>query len=178
MIIKCMKPSGLTKIKSAILALVIAIVLASLVGYAINVFDPSPEWNDFCDESIRAPKIVGEGDDVVRETQESCEANEGAKWMNGHCDYNYQCQQDYEDASDRHSLTVFYVAVPAGIIALFVGIALGLPSVSSGLMLGGVFLVFYGTARYWSNFSDVVRVVILAIALAILIWLGYKKLGH
>jgi len=39
-----------------------------------------------------------------------------------------------------------------------VGVVLGLPSVSSGLMLGGVFLVFYGTASYWSNFSDIVRV--------------------
>jgi len=68
------------------------------------------------------------------------------------------------------------VSVPLGLIALFVGVVLGLPSVSSGLMLGGVFLIFYGTARYWSNFSDIVRVVILAIALAILIWLGYKKL--
>ncbi len=172
-----MKASGLTKIKSAILALVIAIVLASLVGYAVEVFDPSPEWDDYCGE-FRAPKIVGEGGEFVQETQESCEANEGAKWMNGYCDYNYQCQMDYDDAREKHSLTVFLVSVPIGLVALFFGVALGLPSVSSGLMLGGVFLVFYGTASYWENFSDVIRVVILAIALAVLIWIGYKKLEH
>lgn len=171
-----MKSSGLTKIKSAILALVIAIVLASLVGYAINVFDESPEWDDYCgDVGLNRLKPV---ENPKLETQENCEAQEGAKWMTNYCDYNYQCQMDYDDARDKHSLTVFLVSVPAGLIALFVGVVLGLPSVSSGLMLGGVFLVFYGTSSYWSNFSDIVRVVILAIALSILIWLGYKKLEH
>ena len=166
-----MKSSGLTKIKSAILALVIAIVLSSLVGYAINVFEEGPEWDDYCGD-FRNP---GPDKEV---TQESCEAQEGARWMDNYCDYNYQCQMDYDDARDKHGLTVFLVSVPAGLIALFVGVVLGLPSVSSGLMLGGVFLVFYGTASYWSNFSDIVRVVILAIALSILIWLGYRKLEH
>ena len=166
-----MKSSGLTKIKSAILALVIAIVLASLVGYAINVFDESPEWDDFCGDF----RNLGSDKEVTRE---SCETQEGARWMDNYCDYNYQCQMDYDDARDKHGLTVFLVSVPAGLIALFVGVVLGLPSVSSGLMLGGVFLVFYGTASYWSNFSDIVRVVILAIALSILIWLGYRKLEH
>jgi|TARA_B100000315_G_C14441993_1_gene525128 hypothetical protein len=166
-----MKSSGLTKIKSAILALVIAIVLASLVGYAINVFEEGPEWDDYCGDFRNS-----ELDNEV--TQESCEAQEGARWRDNYCDYNYQCQMDYDDARDKHGLTVFLVSVPAGLIALFVGVVLGLPSVSSGLMLGGVFLVFYGTASYWSNFSDIVRVIILAIALSILIWLGYKKLEH
>lgn len=171
-----MTASGLTKIKSAILALVIAIVLASLVGYAINVFDPAPEWDDYCgDVGLNRLKPV---ENPKQETMESCEAQEGAKWMNGYCDYSYQCQMDWDDAREKHSKTVFLVSVPAGLIALFVGVSLGLASVSSGLMLGGVFLVFYGTANYWSNFSDIIRVVILAIALAALIWLGYKKLEH
>jgi hypothetical protein len=166
---------GLTKIKSAILALVIAIVFATFVGYAINVFDENPEWDDYCGE-FRGPKVVGEEREVV--TQESCEAVDGAKWQNEYCDYNYQCQKEYDEAREKHSLVVFLVAVPAGLIALGVGVVLGLPSVSSGLMLGGVFSIFYGTVRYWENFSDVIRVVILAISLGLLIWLGYKKLGH
>tara|TARA_Y100000310_G_scaffold282721_1_gene304163 strand:+ start:2098 stop:2610 length:513 start_codon:yes stop_codon:yes gene_type:complete len=170
-----MTASGLTKIKSAILALVIAIVLASLVGYAVEVFDPSPEWDDYCDDFKTARPLGGPVDEVVLS---DCEESEGAKRMDGYCDFNYQCQMDYDDARDKHSLTVFLVSVPVGLIALFFGITLGLASVSSGLMLGGVFLIFYGTASYWENFSDIIRVVILAIALGILIWLGYKKLGH
>lgn len=171
-----MSASGLTKIKSAILALVIAIVLASLVGYAVEVFDPSPEWQDYCgDKGINRLSPL---ENPKMETQESCEANEGAKWENNYCNFHYQCQMDYDDAREKHSKTVFLVSVPAGLIALFFGVTLGLASVSSGLMLGGVFLVFYGTARYWENFSDVMRVIILAIALALLIWLGYKKLEH
>ena len=97
-----MKSSGLTKIKSAILALVIAIVLSSLVGYAINVFDESPEWDDYCgDVGLNRLKPV---ENPKLETQENCEAQEGARWMDNYCDYNYQCQMDYDDARDKHSL--------------------------------------------------------------------------
>ena len=171
-----MSLTGLTKIKSVILALVIAIVLASLVGYAINVFDEVPELQDYCgDKGLNRLSPV---ENPKQETQESCEANEGAKWENNYCDFYYQCQMNYDAAREKHSRIVFLVSVPAGVIALSVGIALGLPSVSSGLMLGGVFLVFYGTISYWDNFSDIMRVVILAIALGLLIWLGYKKLEH
>jgi len=76
--------------------------------------------------------------------QAACEENEGAKWMNnGYCDYNYQCQMDYDDARDKHNFVVFLVAVPAGLVAVGLGITLALPSVSLGLMLGGVFLTIF-----------------------------------
>jgi len=41
------------KMKATILSVVIAIVLASFVIYVIQIFDPSPKWDDYCDESIR-----------------------------------------------------------------------------------------------------------------------------
>jgi len=167
----------LKNIKALILSVVIAIVLSSFIIYTIQVFDPSPEWEDYCSESIRGPKIargIDASEEIVDQT--TCEAEEGAKWMNGYCDYNYQCQMDYNDARDKHRFIVFLVAVPTGIVALALGISLALPSVSSGLMLGGVFLTIFGTGNYWDKFSNIVRVLILGIALVILIWLGYKKL--
>ena len=73
---------------------------------------------------------------------------------------------------------MFVVGAIVGLIAISAGIILALPSVSSGLMLGGTFLVFYGTIVYWSNLTNWLRTIILGIALVILIWLGYKKLQN
>ena len=166
-----------TKLKAFILSIVIAIVLASFVIYIIETIDPTPKWNDYCGD-VKGPRerpIYKDDPNEINQT--SCEEVEGASWRNGYCDYTYECQKEYDKAENKHNFVVFLVAVPAGLIAIGVGIALALPSVSFGLLLGGVFLTFFGTVKYWDNFSNWIRVVILALVLAVLIWLGYKKLG-
>jgi len=173
-----MKTGTMSRIKAVILSLVIAIVLTSFVIYLIESIRPGPEYDDYCG-SVRgpvAPKLNGQGV-AVPETENECSIN-GGTWRNGYCDYYYVCQQEFDSAQDKHQLIVFLVAVPVGLVAVGLGIMLALPSVSSGLMLGGVFLTIYGTSNYWSNFSNWVKALILGIVLIALIWLGYKKLGN
>ena len=165
-----------TKIKAIILSIVIAIVLSSFVIYLTETFHPRPEWEDFCGEvsGPRTIKIPAQPEEVINATD--CE-EDGGTWRNGYCDYYYECQQKYDDVNDEHRLVVFVVSVIAGLLAVAIGIALALPSVSSGLMLGGGFLTLYGTFNYWSDLSNWLRALVLGVVLIILIWLGYKKLG-
>jgi hypothetical protein len=150
-----------TKIKIIILSLVIAIVLASFVVYLIQTIHQKPEWDDFCDESARI---------AIPEDRETFETKQIPDYQ--------ECQKNFDTANDKYRLIVFIVALITGLIAISIGIMLHLPSVSSGLMLGGTFLVFYGTIVYWSNLTNWFRTIILGIALVILIWLGYKKLQN
>lgn len=174
-----------SKIKAVMLSLIIAVVLFAFVAYLIQAIKPAPEWNDFCDERVR--KVAPSTNEVVDE--KSC-TEQGGEWTTqeircitepcpqGYCDFYSECEKEYDTARDKYNLVVFIVAIIVGLIAVSVGIMLNLPSVSSGLMLGGTFLTIYGTARYWDNLSNWLRVIILGIALVILIWLGYKKLEH
>lgn len=161
------------KVKTVILSIVIAIVLAGFVIYLVESIYPSPDYNDFCGE-VKVPRVIP---DVRNGSigQVECE-EEGGKWINGYCDYYYKCNEDYEQARDKHRLVMFVVGAIVGLIAISVGIVLALPSVSSGLMLGGSFLIFFGTAQYWSELNNWIRTLILGVVLVILIWLGYKKL--
>lgn len=164
----------LPKIKAIILSVVIAIVLASFVIYLIESFNSSPKYEDYCGEVRPAypAKFTGE----VREiNQTECEVQNGT-WRNNYCDYYYECQNEFNNVSDKHKNYVFFISVPVGLIAVATGIIIALPSVSSGLMLGGGFLTIYGTAQYWDNLSNWLRALILGIVLIILIWLAYKKL--
>lgn len=173
------------KIKAIILSIVIAIILSAFVIYLIQSIYSKPKYEDYCEERIKAIPL----DENQEITQEICEANNG-KWTlqdircittpcpQGYCDYNYKCNKEYETAGDKYKLVVFTVAVIAGLIAVSVGIILSLPSVSVGLMVGGAFLMFYGTVIYWSNLTNWLRTIVLASILAILIWLGYKKLKN
>ncbi len=94
----------------------------------------------------------------------------------GYCDLYFYCSQDFQKVNEHYNRNVFIIASGIGIIALIVGFALGMASVSAGFMGGGVLTILYGTIRYWSDLPDYGRFVILGIVLAILIWLGYKRI--
>lgn len=66
---------AVSKIKQVLLTLAIVIVLSFFVFYSIEVFFPSPQWDDYCDERTRAPKLIGD----IQDNQESCIAN-GGTW--------------------------------------------------------------------------------------------------
>jgi len=148
-----------TKIKTIVLSIAIAIILFAFVAYLVQAIYPSPRYSDFCEIERAAIPLTH---NLSQETQP---------------DYN-KCSKEYELARDRYSFVVFIVAVISGLVAVVLGITLLLPSVSSGLMIGGTFLMIYGTARYWSNLSNWIRTLILAIVLAVLIFLAYKKLKN
>ena len=43
--------------------------------------------------------------------------------------------------------------------------------------MAGVLGLVISSMRYWSHLQDVYRFTLLGVALAILIWVGYKKIG-
>ena len=166
----------ITKIKAIILSIIIAVVLAGFVIYLVQSFDPTPKWEDYCKNIRGYPIPVYDTKGIEQPiTQTECTATNGT-WINSYCDYYYECQNKYNNASDKHKNIVFLVSVPVGLIAVGAGIMLALPSVSSGLMLGGGILTIYGVGQYWENLSNWIKTLILGVVLVVLIWLAYKKL--
>lgn len=165
-----------SKPKSVILAVSIAIVLALFIGISIETFYPTPNYDDYCGERAIPVRL--------EQTQEYCKS-QGGKWYadsgpkgEGYCDYDYYCRQELEDARENHGKFVFIISVIFGFIALLIGwLALKKEAVSSGIMGGGAMMVIYGIIRYWSYAQDYLRIMILGAILAILIFIGYKKLN-
>ena len=163
------------RIKAIILSVVIAIVLSAFVIYLIESINPSPQWDDYCG-NVSGPRAVTDPKGApLTDNETSCVANNGV-WRNGYCDYYSECQKEFDAENEKHNRIVFIVAAIGGLIAIILGIFLALPSVSSGLMLGGGFLMIYGTSQYWYKLSNWIRVVMLGVVLIILIWLAYRKL--
>lgn len=97
--------------------------------------------------------------------------------ITGWCNATYTCQQGFDDAGSIYNRNIFIVLVIFGIIAIVLGFVFaGVSAVSLGLSLGGVLSLIIGAIRYWSDMNDVVRVLVLAAALIVLIWLGVKKI--
>jgi len=196
----------MSKFKHVMLAIAIAIVFAFFVGFGIATFYETPKYEDFCGEREKFVDVVtnqkcdeiggrwnqgevarplariennqllctkvSEIDDAVTLNCQSQEQLDNR----GFCDKDFYCRGEFDDVREIYNRNVFIVATGIGILALIVGFALGMASVSSGLMGGGILAIIYGTIRYWSDLPDIGRFIILGITLIILIWLGYKKL--
>ena len=84
------------------------------------------------------------------------------------------CNIDFDKSRNIYFRNVFIISGIVGIIVIVIGAVLNLTSVSAGLFGGGVLTIIYGTMNYWSELADWARFIILGIALAVLIYLGYK----
>lgn len=136
--------------------------------YLVESIYPSPDYDDYCGD-IKVLRPIAVDKEIVEVDQAQCE-EQRRTWRNGYCDYYYKCQEEYNEARDKHKFVMFIVAAISGLVAITFGIILALPSVSSGLMLGGNFLMFFGTAQYWSNLNNWIRTLILGVVLVVLVW--------
>lgn len=166
----------ITKSKKVIFSVAVAFVSVFFFAYAIVAFYPAPQYGDFCSD-VPVKYVDNEAQCVEA----------GGMWVDyerdalnmevkGYCDVNYYCDRDYRDVREPYERNLFFVNIGIGLVLFLVAFFLGLEAVSSGLMGGGVMMIVYGCIRYWSELSDIWRTVILGIALAVLIYLGYKKL--
>ncbi len=166
-----------------VLVVAIVVVLNLFFNFAIKLAYDAPDYNQFCPQQ----QVT-----ITPDNQDKCVAVGGAWTENvapmkpvavgetvarGWCDPNFTCQKKYQTALELYNRNVFIILVLAGLASLVIGFFISnISAVSLGLSLGGVLSFIIGTIRYWSNMDDYLRVIILGLALAALIWLGVKKI--
>ena len=169
------------KKKEIIIAITIAIIFALFVGYGIEVFDSSPDREDFCKDNLyeidNEEDCLAEGGSwnenvIVRPENEKLIVEPEKKL----CSPAKECYDNFETARTKHDKIVFIVSIIVGLIAIFTGVILKQDPVSTGILSGGILLIIYGTIRYWQHANDTLKFILLGIVLAILIWISYKKL--
>lgn len=180
-----------SKVLHWILTLAIVVVLNLFFAVAIHLVYKEPAYDTFC-AANRVPQLI--------ETKEACEAPVvGGQWTpndarngvapakiaapetkpavpSGYCDVNYTCGKNFQTAQSLYNRNVFIILVVLGVLSLAAGYVLTASSaVALGLSLGGLVALIIASVRYWSDMDDYLRLIILALALAALIWFGIKK---
>src|SRR3989339_398113 len=161
----------------------IVIVLNMFFNYALSLVYKQPKYEVFCPNTSQVVTIP--------DTQKAC-VDKGGQWTNdtyygkpvimgeiqpkGYCDLQFTCRNNFEAKQKVYDRNVFITLVLLGAICvafgnffkrnLVVGIALS---------LAGVLSFIIASMKYWSSADDLIKVIILAIALAILIWLAIKR---
>lgn len=189
-------------LRKILIIFVISILFSAFVITGIEAVYPAPDYEDYC-SNIYGPRPVA-FEKPIQETPAPCpdvnptpQAFQQCNTQKGYIDYkSYDsngcpkepfcntCQNDFNLANEKYSVYYFIIAAIAGLIAIGLGVLL--PStknplhewIGTGFMLGGLFVLFFGTIRTFGDLHRYVRPLIILIELLIIIWLSYKKLGN
>jgi hypothetical protein len=136
----------------------IVIVLNMFFNYTLSLVYKQPDYLTYCPQ----PTIM------VTPTDKPAS------------DAQYQqsitCQKNYDVANNLYSRNVFVALVILGALCVLIGNYLKNNLVlGQSLSIAGVLSFIIASMRYWTSADNLIRVVILAIALLILIWVAIKK---
>lgn len=168
------------KVRKVILSVAIAILFVMFIAYAIESVYPSPKYERYCPSPTINPVNESECTAVngtwIVYPVETMNGKQFPAGVSGYCDTYTECAQPWEDAQESYNRNLFFISIIIGLIVVVLSLVFSVEAVGSGLMGGGVLLMIYGTIRYWGALSDILRTVMIGIALGILIWIGYRKL--
>lgn len=160
----------------------IVIVLNLFFNYTVSLVYKQPDYNAFCpmEQVVKAPENQNEcttkGGQWTENSYYGKPTQVGVVEPRGYCDLQFTCRQDYDTASKNYNKNVFIVLVVLGALSVLIGnFFKGNDVIGSSLSMAGVLSFIIASMRYWSAASDAIRVLILAIALAILFWVAYKR---
>ena len=152
----------------------IVILVNLFIIYAVQVAYPQPDYSQFCSSEIT---------NATYDNKEACVSNggqwnvsPGAKENGAYCDNTFTCNQKFEEVNKVYTRNVFIVFVLAGLLLLAGSVFLsGSSLIASALSFAGILALIIGSLSYWSDMNDILRLIVLGVALAVVLSLAWKK---
>lgn len=157
----------------------IVVILNIFFTVVLALAYPTPKYEEYCPQKNITPIDA-----------KTCDA-QGGVWNSyspapipdatgpkstGYCDMYAKCQKPFQTANDQHALYAFVLMIGLGVIALIAGfMPIGSSIVSSGLSYGGVLALIIGSAQYWGNAGNWIRLAISAVGLLALLYIGWRR---
>ncbi len=162
----------------------LVIVINLFINYALSFIYKQPTYDAY----MTRPQVV-----EVYNTKEDCIAV-GGQWTEspsyemkpgqpseltykGYCNADYTKSLQYDQERKAYDLNVFITLMVLGILMMIFGIMYSHAILSPALTWAGVLSYIIASMRYWTTASSGVKVIILGLALAALIWVALKKFG-
>ena len=178
-------------VKNLIIGIGIFIIYLLAVNYGIHAFYPEPKYEKFCSgeygrysikQDYSYPSVNCTFSKELQKQVDFCYQDGGNPIFeydeNGcnvaveRCDY---CNKEYNESLAKYNKNYFLISLILGIITLLIGyFVLFVEPVGSSLMAAGVGAIFFGSVRNWQNLSDILRFVLLLVALILLVWIGLR----
>jgi hypothetical protein len=154
----------------------IVILVNLFVTYAIQVAYPEPEYDQFC-KAEQMNQVYRDKQVCVDNGGQWNEAmGEGIAKQEAYCNNNFTCSQEFDTATSMYSRNVFVVFVVVGLFLLVGSLFVpGSSLIAQALSLAGVLALIIGSLSYWSDMNDILRLLVLGVALVTILYFAWKK---
>lgn len=156
----------------------IVIVLNLFSNYAVSLIFQEPTHETYVQTSQVVEDITNKEKCISvggQWTESAYPGEKGKTKVEGYCNQNYTKELNYHTAKDSYEKKVFISLVVFGVLILVAAGFVMVQILSISFAWGGVLSLIIASIRYWSLADRVSKVVILALALVLLIWLAVKK---
>ncbi len=174
------------------LILGIIVVLNLLFNYGVSLVYKEPVYEDYFPQQQIVEQITNKEECLkaggqwsenqkyvsVDGTASPVPVDSNGNRVTGYCNADFTKQQEFNDARKVYDRNVFITLVILGVLCVIIGAFMSIELLSTALSWGGVLSFIIASMRYWTSADNLVKVIILAIALGALIWLAIKKFGH
>jgi hypothetical protein len=177
------------ELKKVMLSIGVGILAALFIGFLIDAIYPAPKYEDYCNNQYYSSPMVKDQAtcnytyDIPFEN--NCSNSKGMVQygydskgcvINETCDF---CSRDYTLANENYSRNLFYITAPLGLILIILGLYLpiAIDAIASGILLGGILTMLQITMRIFGDLGKWPRVFLLGLELALVIWIGIKKVS-
>ncbi|HBH97173.1 MAG TPA: hypothetical protein DDX89_05205 [Candidatus Omnitrophica bacterium] len=150
--------------RKIILGFGFAVLMPMLIHYGIDVFVAPVDSRAHYQELQRLREREEDAGDQIEKARLREE--------------RYSREQRYEAHHDQAGRLHFFIGAPIGIVVTLVGSFVKAQAIGGGLMLGGIFTFTGGCAWYWADLSRQGRFLVLLVAFAVLLWIGYQRLSE
>ena len=181
----------MTDVRKYAIILTLAVLTAIFIFSLAEAVVPEPEYPSICVEAQDTdrspqqpiPRTPGEErcEETPEPTQEEIDACPGQLHLNYNtCEYQCHCYELTREHQQQKESIIFWIAILLAGAAIVTGMLLPARNplnewVGSGFILGGVITLFIATIRYWSELHKIARPVIIALEIAIVLWIAYKR---
>ena len=179
------------KLKKIGIIIIMAILFTTFSFSIVDMVIEQPNYDDFCAIDAK-PVRPGQKDltcpsfkEPTKSERDACNAKKG--FMEYEYDENgcpllsdcNTCSGEYETAGKTHRLIGFIITGIIGVLAIIAGMYLTAKNeivewVYSGILIGGIANIFFGTVIYFRDMGRFVKPFILLIEMALIIWVAIR----
>ncbi len=172
--------------------IIIAILLALFAFSIVDVIEEKPKYEDFCGSNEMLPRRVAADinncpsfKEPTKDEITICNEKKGGITYNydaNGCPIGYECDTcmvGFNDASKQHRLLGFIVTSVFGVIAILIGLYSKSKEdvvewIFSGVLIGGILSVIFGTISYFMDMGRFVKPIVLIVELGLIILIALK----
>ena len=155
----------------------IAILFTIALHFGLNTLYPEPDYFYEHRQPIHTEEacLEADGNWTSWNNPKPTDLSVAEEFESGYCEET-KAERDHNETRETHAFYSFIILTVISILVLvFSQVGVQTAVVRAGLLSGAILSLIVTTMRFWDDTGDLIRLLLILIALGLLIWLGTRS---